>query len=229
MCPPAELLKRDRSHLGRLLTDAQWARLHGIASVQHHPAAGLAVYRQGEPAEAAYLLTRGMVELSSTSEAGRRTIVSFLRPGDLFGPFEHERYLNTACTLSPVQLYRLPLLALGELLVSDARLQLGFLAKAAHDLGRAQQHLIVLGQNRVQQRLAAFLVDFVDNGEFWDAQARLVTLPMRRSAIADYLAVAPESLARALLGMEKRGLLRRVPPQGIRIDDLDGLRRQVPR
>lgn len=213
----------ERNRLDRLLTPKQRARLEGIASALTYPARNLTVYREGQDANALYFLNFGMVELACQKQDGNRQIVSFLHPGDLFGLFEHERYVNTVRTLAPTEVFRLPLAELRRLLVEDAQLQLLFLTKAVHDLRRAQRQISVLGQRDALQRLASFLLEFLYSSQFYDPDTRVVTLPMSRSDIADYLALTQESVSRALARMEAEGLIRRRSAKLIHLQNLRGL------
>lgn len=215
----------NRSRLDRLLTPEQRARLQGITTVVCYPARDCVIYAEKQPADAIYLLNRGIVELSSVSRQGEKQIISFLHAGDLFGLFERNCYCSTTTTLTPVEVYRLPLEPLKELLVADARIQLEFLTKVADDLRRSHRQILVLGQHNVQQRLAVFLTGFIQSDQFYDPQAQVITLPLRRSDIANYLAVTQESIVRSLKQLEAAGVLERQSPKVIRIADMGALLR----
>ena len=109
------------------------------------------------------------------------------------------------------------------LLVKDAQLQLLFLTKAAHELRKAQRQMIVLGQYDPRRRLSSFLMEFLSRNEYYDPDTSIVSLPMSRRHIADYLALTPESVSRALAKMEADGLIRRLTPRIIRLEDLRAL------
>ena len=106
------------------------------------------------------------------------------------------------------------------LLVKDAQLQLLFLTKAAHELRKAQRQMIVLGQYDPRRRLSSFLMEFLSRNEYYDPDTSIVSLPMSRRHIADYLALTQESVSRALAKMEADGLIRRLTPRIIRLEDL---------
>ncbi len=225
MSPSDPTAANDDSRLDRLLTPEEQARFVGIASTLTFPDRGQPVYHEGQLADALYFIERGMVETSCQAEEGERQIVAFLHPGDLFGLFENQRYVNTARTLAPALLLRLPLDALHRLLAEDAQLQLHFLAKAAHDLRRSQRQLIVLGRQDVRRRVASFLLELVQHHDTYDPDTGIVALPMSRTDIADYLATTAESVVRALTLLEKEGLIQRLSPKAIRLLELKRLMR----
>ena len=214
----------DLDHLDHLLTPKQRARLESIASALKYTCRDQIVYHQGQVADALYFLDLGMVELTTYQKSdGDRHIVAFLYPGDLFGLSEDGRYLNTVRTLAPTKLYRLPLDDLQRLLVQDARLQLLFLAKAAQELRKAQRQKIVLGQRDPCRRLASFLLEFLRSNQYYDPETRIVSLPMNRRDIADYLALPHESVSRALAKLETEGMVQRQSPRLVRLKDMRAL------
>ena len=214
----------DLDHLDHLLTPKQRSRLESIASALKYTCRDQIVYHQGQVADALYFLDLGMVELTTYQKSdGDRHIVAFLYPGDLFGLSEDGRYLNTVRTLAPTKLYRLPLDDLQRLLVQDARLQLLFLAKAAQELRKAQRQKIVLGQRDPCRRLASFLLEFLRSNQYYDPETRIVSLPMNRRDIADYLALTHESVSRALAKLETEGMVQRQSPRLVRLKDMRAL------
>ncbi|NII11283.1 Crp/Fnr family transcriptional regulator [Oleiagrimonas sp. C23AA] len=219
-------LSGDADEGGRLdavLSAEDLRRLEGIASVLELPARNRLIYDQGQAAEALYFIQRGMVATSVHDGDGSRQILGFLRSGDLFGLAEQGRYISAARTLTPARLFCLPLAPLQKLLLTDARLQLHFLTKAAHDLRMAQRQMIVLGRHSVHRRLAAFLLEFLRHDDIYDAAEQRIRLPMSRTDMADYLATTPESVARAFAAMEREGWIRRYGPKSIQVLDLPAL------
>lgn len=209
--------------LDAVLSAEDLRRLEGIASVLELPARDRLIYDQGQAAEALYFIQRGMVATSVHDGDGSRQILGFLRSGDLFGLAEQGHYISAARTLTPVRLFCFPLAPLQKLLLTDARLQLHFLTKAAHDLRVAQRQLIVLGRYSVHRRLASFLLEFLRHDDVYDVTEQCIRLPMSRADMADYLATTPESVARAMAAMEHEGMIRRYGPKSIRVLDLPAL------
>jgi CRP-like cAMP-binding protein len=66
----------------------------------------------------------------SRSAKRQRRVLSFLFAGDMFGLAEQGRYLNSAQTITPAVMYRLPVDALTEVLQHDAKLEYKVLAKS---------------------------------------------------------------------------------------------------
>jgi CRP-like cAMP-binding protein len=147
-----------------------------------------------------------------------------MMPGDLFGLPDSGIYLNSAETVSPATLYRVPWHELRKILLSEPELQLNLLIRVAFDLRQAQRRLLILGQQNVVQRLASFLMDFVQHPDFYDSERQLLSFPVSRFDVGDYLGSAPETIARAFAKLEKAALIKRVSPRLIEIPAPEALR-----
>jgi CRP/FNR family transcriptional regulator len=126
--------------------------------------------------------------------------------------------------VSPAKLYRLPWVALRQLMAKEPEFQLNLLMKLAHDFRQAQRQMMILGQQNAKQRLALFLLDFMRNPVFFEPGRAMLTLPISRSDLADYLGTTRETTTRALISLERQGLLQRVGGHAIKILDPKGLK-----
>jgi len=124
--------------------------------------------------------------------------MAFLWPGDLFGLASEGKYVDSAESVAPSKIYRFPIVKLQTFLIANPILQSSFLAKAVHDLRNAQRQLLVMGRLDIPRRLAAFLLDCSGHERYFDAGKQILTLPMSRNDIADYLGTSAETITRAL-------------------------------
>jgi CRP-like cAMP-binding protein len=185
---------------------------------------GAALYSQGGQARFVYLIADGIVRINHCSETGHRQILAFRVPGDFCGIPESERYFNSAETVSRTSLYRFEWQQLQELCTSEPHLQSVLWGKILHDYRQAQVRISVLGQQNTSQRLASFILDFMQIPELFDPETACLTLPVNRFDLADYLGTAPESTARAFAKLEDLGLIHRITARKIEILDRAGLR-----
>jgi CRP/FNR family nitrogen fixation transcriptional regulator len=157
------------------------------------------VFGAGEPAEYLYKVVSGAVRTMRFSSDGRRQILAFHLPGDIFG-FEFRAshdFSAEAVADSEVVLIRRSLVekaANEHLGASHALLQL-----TNAWLHEAQEHNLVLGRKGAGERVAAFLLGLADR--FTASEA--LDLPMSRLDIADYLALTIETVSRAFTQMER--------------------------
>ncbi|MGT2467645.1 helix-turn-helix domain-containing protein (plasmid) [Mesorhizobium atlanticum] len=78
-----------------------------------------------------------------------------------------------------------------------------------------------MGRFDVARRLAVFLLDCSGHENYFDSSTRILTLPMSRYDIADYLGTSAESVTRAIASLEERGLIRRITARAIEIRQTD--------
>jgi CRP-like cAMP-binding protein len=222
----ARLFDRERdpkSLIENLLSEKQQLEFHNIATVLEYRRGGSTVFAEGEDAHFVYSIASGVVRISRLSQSGRRQVLALMLPGDLFGLPDAGIYVNSAEVACPSTLYRVPWLQLRSLMMREPALQLNLLNRVAYDLREAQRRIMILGQQNTYQRLASLLLDFAAHPAFFDTASSVLTLPLSRFDIADYLGTAPETVARGFLRLEKDGLLQRLGPRAIELKDLDAL------
>jgi len=211
--PAANLLSRDEQE-----------RLQSIATIVDCRRGGSHLYTEGEPARFVYFIDEGIVRTSRCAENGHRQILSFRAPGDLFGLPDGGRYVNSAETVCPARLYRLPWQRLQQMLFAEPQLQLILLEKLSHDFRQAQARIMSLGQQNTYQRLASFILEFIQRAQFYDEKLSRLKLQVNRFDLADYIGTAPESAARAFARLEGDGLVRRITSRTLEIRDIEGLK-----
>ena len=226
----ARLFDRERdprTKIENLLSRKQQSRLRTIGVVLEYQRNNSTIFSEGEDAHFVYSVMRGVVRVSRHSDSGRRQVLAFMLPGDLFGLPDAGLYVNTAETVSPANVFRVPWQQLRKLMLRDPEMQISILTRVAFDLRQAQRRIMILGQQNISQRLASFLLDFIQHPDFFDERRRQLTLPLSRFDLGDYLGTAPETVVRAFAKLEKAGLLRRATPRLIEIPNLAALRKIV--
>lgn len=211
------------SQIENLLPRSQQTRLRTIATVLEYQRGNNTIFSEGEDAHFVYSVATGVVRLSRHTPSGRRQILALMLPGDLFGMPEEGIYVNTAETVSPVTLYRVPWQKLHDILVEEQEMQTSLLLRLAYDLRQAQKRIMMLGQHNITQRLSAFLIDLSQHSDFYNKRTRRLSLPITRYDLADYLGTASETVIRALSRLERSKAIRRISPREIEIVDLEVL------
>jgi CRP-like cAMP-binding protein len=202
-------------HVG--LSASEKAELGRLAQIIDFRTAGSLIFSQGDEAGFVYLLTVGLVRICHSLRNGERQVVAFHWPGDLFGLAEQAKYVNSAETILPTRVYRFQAARLERFLLKNPKIQDGFLIKATHDLRHAQRQIIVMGRFDIPRRLAVFLIDCSVHESYFDQSTHVLTVPMSRYDIADYLGTSAETVTRAFTRLERAGLLRRVTARTIEL------------
>lgn len=201
-----------------LLSEPERAALARIASRVRFTR-GAAIFREGEPAQALYNITSGVVRSSRTAAGGSRSILAFFFPDDVFGLAEEGLYVNTATAVTAVLAWRIPIAALERLLRQDAILAWHLLVKEHDDLRGAQRHSLILAHHGALARLAMFLLMLARSQEARNESASTIALPMTRSDIADYLGLTLAAVSRSFRALESRALVAFADRRHLRIRD----------
>lgn len=206
---------KEATHL--TLSAADQRELLQLAEVIQYSPSESQILSQGQSADFLYLLSDGIVEASHTLKGGDRQVVAFYWPGDLFGLAEEGLYVNSAKAITTCTVYRFPVRKLEQLLLENPEIQRGFFIKAVHDIRSAQRQLIVMGRLDIARRLAIFLLDCSGHEQYFDPGSQVLSIPMTRYDIADYLGTSAESVTRAMNALESKGFLRRVTARTVEL------------
>ena len=166
-----------------------------------------AVFREGDPALYLYTITAGAVKLYKLLSDGRRQIVAFLFPGDFFGLSLNGTYAYTAEAMLPLMLCRFPRRKLDALFDELPMLEKKLLGATAQELAAAHDQMLLLGRKTAREKLASFLVMLGRRLSIKQEPSQLITLPMSRSDIADFLGLTIETVSRTLTGLRREGLI----------------------
>lgn len=161
------------------------------------------VFGEDEPAEYLYQVISGAVRTYRMLDDGRRQVVAFYLPGDVFGVEAGEVHLSSAEAVTESQVLvmkRSAVLARAEREKDLAR-QLWTLM--VRELERAQQHSLVLIKN-AEERVAGFLLEMANRG----SGSTSIELPMSRQDIADYLGLTIETVSRTFTQFVQSGIIR---------------------
>lgn len=173
---------------------------------------GATVFAQDAPADHLHLLLQGSVGLSTMEDGGAATLVEILGPGDAFVVGAVMLRLPSpvsAATLAPSRIVTIPAEQMRAEAIGDPGLMQAALEQMSRQWRLLVDQVVDLKTRDATQRAARFLARRLPSSR------GAVELPEPRAAIAARLGMTPESLSRALHGLEAAGLLRL---QGRRVD-----------
>jgi CRP-like cAMP-binding protein len=182
-------------------------RLHSLGAARRFRI-GEAVYLRNEPIEFWYQMISGSGRRFAMSYDGRRQIVEFLLPGDLFGfgDSTNKHLFSVEALASGTTVAAYPRRCLERLVDSDPRLARGVRELVLASISRIQARVVTLGRTSALARVSAFLLEMAERYRAGPANA--IVLPMSRYDIADYLCIAVETVSRALTDLRQRGVIR---------------------
>lgn len=157
------------------------------------------IFGEGEPAEYVYRVVSGAVRTIRFTSDGRRQILAFSLPGDVFGLESGPQHTLSAEAVADAEVSVVRRSLIDSVASRDVAAAQALLVLMQRQLHSAQEHALVLGRKGAGERVAAFLLQLADRV----ASRREIDLPMSRADIADYLALTIETVSRAFTQMER--------------------------
>jgi len=164
---------------------------------------GDTIYYQDGPAEYGYQIVTGAARECALQPDGRRQVVGFLMPGDMFGfctPQVHRFSGETIAETTTIARY--PRHRVERLAESDPEVARHLLQLANDAVERLQNRMTVLTRPTALERVSSFIL-YMTDGVAGNANNSVV-LPMSRYDIADYLALSVETVSRTLTELRQR-------------------------
>lgn len=186
---------------------------------------GQTLYFQTQQADFWYWIVSGGARECSLTAEGRRQIVDFLLPGDLFGLCRGDvRKVTCEIIGGPTTVVCYPRSQAEALANVDPQVARWVREMAFRAIERLQARIVLLGRNRALEKICGFLLEMEAR-----SAARLgepFPLPMSRYDIADYLAVAVETVSRTLTALRQQGAITLLAARRVQINDHRLFRRQ---
>jgi len=167
---------------------------------------------EGEAADYILVVVSGVVRKCKNFEHGRRSIVAFYQPGDLFGWSEQKHSLSIEAASNAVVMF-VKRSALNSLAARDSNVAALLLDIATSQLRRAQKHALLMSM-MAKSRVASFLIDLGRRSK----TANSIKLPMSHQDIADHLGLKRETLSRTITELQRRGIVSRSGARTLTVD-----------
>jgi CRP/FNR family transcriptional regulator, nitrogen fixation regulation protein len=161
------------------------------------------IFGEKETAEYVYQIKTGAVRTYKLLSDGRRQIGGFHLPGDIFGLVNGGEHRFTAEAIVDTTVRLIKRHSLETFAVSDPMVAASLLTMTTSNLQHAEDHMLLLGRKNALERVAAFLVEMDKRM----ALTAVLTLPMSRRDIADYLGLTIETVSRAISRLNAAGVL----------------------
>ena len=189
-----------------------------MGSVQHF-AQDREIFAQGDDADYFFKLVSGVVRTCKFLADGRRQIDAFYVAGDVFGfePGDEHRLSAEAVTDCTVVAYRKA--KIDPFAATDRHLSRDLLEFAMRGMTQAQNHSLLLGRRSAMEKVAGFLLDWVQRS----TDHRQISLAMTRQDIADYLGLTIETVSRTLSQLERDRVIALPSARQIKLHNLDQL------
>ncbi|MDG2520257.1 helix-turn-helix domain-containing protein [Caulobacter segnis] len=173
------------------------------------------IFGEDEPAEFAYKVVSGVVRTLRFLDDGRRLVVGFHMPGEVFGMELCPTHRTSAEAVGACEVMLVRRVALQKAAACDPAVGAGLWALTDQHLQCTQAHMMLLGRRTAAERVEAFLADMAERAPACDG----VDLPMSRTDIADYLGLTIETVSRILSQMERENRINRATSRHVVLCD----------
>ncbi len=165
------------------------------------------VYCQGTSSDYVYEVIEGVVKLYMLTADGRLQITGFAYPGQILALDGNSHYATTAEAVTKAKLCQYPRAKFERVIDEHPQLARQLFAIVAQDLTAARSQMLLLGRKSATERLASFLLDLSERSAARGEDPDLITLPMSRGDIGDYLGLTIETVSRTMTRLRQLGVL----------------------
>jgi CRP-like cAMP-binding protein len=207
--------KMDEGDLARLLARASTRRLP----------AGAAVFEQGEPAVAFFLLLHGRLKVTQVTPDGQQVMVRVVHPGDLFGfarALNRADYPGTAHAAVDSVIISWPMTDWDAVVETNPRLALNAMQTIGQRLDEAHTRLLEMSTQEVERRVAHAVLRLAEKAGRQEGAGTRIDFPITRQDIAEMTGTTLHTVSRILSMWEGRGLVEG-GRQKLTVIDAEGL------
>jgi len=191
------------------LCDASLAELDRIAPTTSFPEAAV-LFVEGEVARGVYVLCRGYVKLTTTSQDGKTLIMRIAQPGETLGLHSvvtGKPYEVTVETLQPCQLAFLSRADFLRLIRERADACLHMAQQLSNECQSAYEALRLVGARSVSEKVARLLLQWSGNRQLVDGPL-LLRIPLTHEEMGQLIGTSRETVTRTLSELKKRRVLK---------------------
>lgn len=171
---------------------------------------GESLFRQGDAYRALYVVRSGVLKTVVDDAGGGSQIIGFHLPGEIVGvdALAYEVHQCSAEALERSSICQLAASEIENVVSRIPALMRQIVRAVSHEVVFEQGHLVVMGRQQAQERVAIFLRGLSDRYARLSLDPHVLVLSMSRYDIANYLGLAVETVSRALTRMEAAEVLR---------------------
>ncbi len=182
---------------------------------------GELIFLAGDELDNLYVINKGMVKISRTSDQGKEQIIRVLGQGDFIGElslFTHSRSKSNAEALADTAICIIEGKKLKEIIYQHPNISIKILEELSERMQNAENLIEQLGIYDVEQRVADMLLKMANGNN-------RVTLSMSKKDLAAHIGTSQETLSRKLSYFQSKGWIQLIGQRKIDILDRDSLAR----
>jgi CRP/FNR family transcriptional regulator len=196
-----------------------------VPVLRHKLSAGQYLYHAGQPFQSLYLINSGFLKTVELADDGRDQVTGFRMRGDFLGAesIGLKTYACGAVSLESGEAWELPYPAMLTACREIPELQARLTAALAQEIRDDHAWMLAIGTLNAEQRVASFLLDVAKRYARLGYSARHFMLRMRRTDMANFLALKHETVSRVMSRLDDLRLIS-VERREVHVLDDSGLR-----
>ncbi len=210
------------------LMPTEFEQLDAVIRQSRRLKKGEYLFRAGEPFASLFAIRTGFFKTTVASQDGRDQVTGFFMSGELIGMDGICSHVHScdAVALEDSEVCELSFAHMEELGQNIPSLQTHFFRLMSREIVRDQGVMLLLGNMRAEERLAAFLLNLSNRLYSRGFAANDFILRMSREEIGSYLGLKLETVSRTLSKFHHEGLIL-VEHKHIKILDPQALKKMV--
>ena len=187
----------------------EFEQLDTVIKQSHRLKKGEFLFRSGESFHSLYAIRTGFFKTTIASQDGRDQVTGFFMSGELIGMdgiCTHSHSCD-AVALEDSEVCELPFGHMEALSKEIPSIQTHFFRLMSREIVRDQGVMLLLGNMRAEERIAAFLLNLSQRLHHRGFAANDFILRMSREEIGSYLGLKLETVSRTLSRFHQEGLI----------------------
>lgn len=187
----------------------EFEQLDTVIKQSHRLKKGEFLFRSGESFHSLYAIRTGFFKTTVVSQDGRDQVTGFFMSGELIGMdgiCMHSHSCD-AVALEDSEVCELPFGHMEALSKEIPSIQTHFFRLMSREIVRDQGVMLLLGNMRAEERIAAFLLNLSQRLHHRGFAANDFILRMSREEIGSYLGLKLETVSRTLSRFHQEGLI----------------------
>lgn len=187
---------------------------------------GSHLFNHGDPFTSLYAIRTGFFKTCVSTEDGREQVTGFQMAGEVIGldGIVNEQHTCNAVALEDAEVCVMPFANVEELSREFPVLQRHVHKMMSREIVRENSILMLLGNMRAEERLAAFLLNLVQRLHARGFSQSEFVLRMSREEIGSYLGMKLETVSRTFSKFSEEGIIE-VKQRYVRILEPDALKK----
>ena len=191
------------------MSDIDLDRLLALATSRRVPV-GEAVFEQGQPATAFFLLLHGRLKVTQVTPDGQQIIVRMVHPGDIFGfakALQRTDYPGTPTASAESVVLSWPTEVWSQLVEQNPHLAVNAMQAIGQRLQEAHTRIREMATEEVERRVAHAVLRLIRQAGRPEGTGIRIDFPITRQDIAEMTGTTLHTVSRILSAWESKGLV----------------------